>query len=88
MINITLPDGSIKEYKKGIKPIEIASSISEGLAKKTKEAVFNGHYVESNRELVEDGILGLLTERDPEIITGSLFYFYFTHFATAKYSLL
>ncbi|VEU80398.1 threonine--tRNA ligase [Haploplasma axanthum] len=66
MIKITLPDGSIKEYKKGVKPIEIASSISEGLAKKTKAAVFNGHYIESNRELVEDGILRLLTERDSE----------------------
>ena len=33
MIKITLPDGSVKEYKKGITPAEVAQSISEGLAR-------------------------------------------------------
>lgn len=68
MIKITLPDGSIKQYKKGITPYEIALDISEGLAKQTKAAIFNNEYIEINRKLEEDGILRLLTTRDKETL--------------------
>lgn len=68
MIKITLPDGSVKEFKKGITAYEVASSISEGLAKMTKAAIFNEEYVEANRKLEVDGLLKLLTKRDKELL--------------------
>lgn len=64
MIEIKFPDGSKKEYEKGITPLEIAQSIAMSLAKKAIAAVFNDAYVELSRELLEDGSLAILTERD------------------------
>jgi threonyl-tRNA synthetase len=64
MIEIKFPDGSKKAYKKGITPLEIAQSIAMSLAKKAIAAVFNDAYVELSRELLEDGSLAILTERD------------------------
>lgn len=64
MIEIKFPDGSKKEYEKGITPLEIAQSIAISLAKKAIAAVFNEAYVELSRELVEDGSLAILTEKD------------------------
>jgi threonyl-tRNA synthetase len=68
MIQIKFPDGSKKEYKKGITPLEIAQSIAMSLAKKAIAAVFNDAYVELSRELLEDGSLAILTERDEKSI--------------------
>ena len=42
MINITLPDGSVREYKVGVSAHEIALSISEGLARNVLAAEVNG----------------------------------------------
>lgn len=67
MINITFPDGSIKAFKKGISALEIAESISMSLAKKAIAAVFNKNYIELSRTLEEDGVLELLTDKDPRI---------------------
>ncbi|CCV64062.1 Threonyl-tRNA synthetase [Alteracholeplasma palmae J233] len=64
MIKITFPDGSIKEFNKGITALEVAQSISISLAKKVLAAVFNEHYIELNLPLNEDGSLELLTESD------------------------
>ncbi len=68
MINITFPDGSIKAFQKGITAFEIAESISMSLAKKAIAAVFNKDYIELSRTLHEDGILELLTDKDPRVI--------------------
>ncbi len=68
MINITFPDGSIKAFRKGITALEIAESISISLAKKAIAAVFNKDYIELSRTLDEDGILELLTDRDPRVL--------------------
>ena len=68
MIKITLPDGSIKEYNKGITAYEIAQGISQGLANKTKAAIFNEQYIGSNRPLEVDGLLRLLTKDDKETL--------------------
>lgn len=68
MIKITLPDGTIKQYKKGVTPLEIAESISSGLAKQTKAAKFNDEYIEANRPLNDDGMIKLLTKKDDELI--------------------
>ncbi|MBN3490662.1 threonine--tRNA ligase [Acholeplasma equirhinis] len=65
-MKITFPDGSIKEFNKGISPLQIAESISISLAKKVVAAKFNGHLIESNRGLLEDGSLILLTAKDKE----------------------
>ena len=57
MIKITLPDGSVKEFAKNSTPIDIAKSISEGLARNVISAKFNDTTIESTTELTEDGSL-------------------------------
>ncbi len=64
MIKITLPDGTIKEYKKGITPIDVARDISEGLARNVISAKFNDEIIETITPLNEDGVLVLLTWND------------------------
>lgn len=68
MINIKFPDGSVKSYKKGITPLEIAESIAKSLAKASLAASFNGQYIELNRKLESDGLLELITEKDKRSI--------------------
>lgn len=64
MIKITLPDGSIKEFEKSSTPIDVAKSISEGLARNVISASFNGNTVESTTPLLTDGSLTLYTFND------------------------
>jgi len=66
MINITLPDGSIKEFEEGTTPMEVAKSISEGLARNVISAKFNEETVETSTPLKTDGNLVLFTFRDEE----------------------
>ncbi len=66
MINITLPDGSVKQYPKGTNAFEIAKSISEGLARNVLSAKVNGVVMEANRPINEDATVQLLTWRDEE----------------------
>jgi threonyl-tRNA synthetase len=66
MIKITLPDGSIREFPKGVTGFEIASSISEGLARNVLAAKVNGEVVESNRPINQDATVQLLTWNDQE----------------------
>ncbi|TBW25691.1 threonine--tRNA ligase [Gramella sp. KN1008] len=66
MIKISLPDGSIKEFKKGTTPMEVAKSISEGLARNVISAKFNDTTVETTTPLNTDGDLVLFTWRDDE----------------------
>lgn len=61
MIKITLPDGSIKEFESNSTPIDVAKSISEGLARNVISASFNGKTVESSTPLRTDGSLTLFT---------------------------
>lgn len=61
MIKITLPDGTIKEYSKGSTAIDVARSISEGLARNIISAKFNETIVETVTPLTEDGTLILYT---------------------------
>ncbi len=69
MVRITLPDGDAKEYSPGICPMDIAREISEGLARKSIGALFNGKLIALDRALTTDGDLRLLTDRDPEALT-------------------
>jgi threonyl-tRNA synthetase len=64
MIAITLPDGSVKQYQKDTTPMEVAISISEGLARNVISASYNDKIVEVSTPLKEDGNLVLYTWSD------------------------
>ncbi len=66
MIKITLPDGSVKEFEKGVTSHEIAMSISEGLARNVLSAKVNGEVWDSTRPIVTDATVQLLTWNDLE----------------------
>ena len=66
MIKITLPDGAIREYAPGTSALEIAKSISEGLARKVLAANVNGQVWDATRPITEDASLKLLTWDDKD----------------------
>ena len=66
MIEIQFPDQSVRTYSEGVTPFEIASSISEGLARNVLSAKFNGQIVESVTSLHENGKIQLFTWNDQE----------------------
>ena len=66
MINITLPDGAVRQYEKGTTVLDIAKSISEGLARKVLAAEVNGEVWDTTRAINEDASLKLLTWNDQE----------------------
>ena len=68
MVRVTFPDGDAKEYPDGITPMEIAEGLSEGLARKSLGALFNGELVALDRALTTDGNIRLLTDRDTEAL--------------------
>ncbi|NCP22104.1 MAG: threonine--tRNA ligase [Zetaproteobacteria bacterium] len=87
MINITLPDGSVKVVAKNSTPYDVACQISEGLARAIVSAKFNDSVVETSTPLVQDGSLKLFTWNDDEgkqvfwhssahILAQSILYFY------------
>jgi threonyl-tRNA synthetase len=65
-IKITLPDGSVREYEKGVSGLQIALSISEGLARNVLAAKVNGEVWDSNRPIPMDATVQLLTWNDSE----------------------
>ncbi|WP_348621251.1 threonine--tRNA ligase [Pedobacter lusitanus] len=64
MINITLPDGSVRPYEKGTSAHQIALSISEGLARNVLAAEVNGEVWDSSRPIEKDSAVKLLTWND------------------------
>lgn len=66
MIKITLPDHSVREYPKGTTGLEIAQSISEGLARKVLSISVNGQVQDLTMPINEDGRVKLLTWDDRE----------------------
>jgi threonyl-tRNA synthetase len=66
MINITFPDGAVRQYEKGTTAMGIAKSISEGLAKKVLASVVNGQVWDAGRAIQEDAALQLLTWNDKD----------------------
>ena len=65
-IKITLPDASIREYENGTSALDIAKSISEGLARKVLAANINGEIWDATRAIHEDVSLKLLTWDDAD----------------------
>ena len=66
MINITLPDGSIKQVEGGTSAMDIAMSISEGLARNVLSASVNGEFWDANRSINTDSTLTLHTWNDKQ----------------------
>ena len=66
MIKVSFPDGNIKEFEKGTKVIDIAKSISEGLARKVISASYNSEVIELSTGLNDDGVIKLFTWDDDE----------------------
>jgi threonyl-tRNA synthetase len=64
MIKITLPDGSVRDYAAGTSALDIAKSISEGLARKVLAAEVNGEVWDASRPIDSDSSLKLLTWDD------------------------
>ncbi len=64
MINITLPDGSVRAYEKGTSAHQIALSISEGLARNVLAAQVNGQVWDASRPIETDASVKLLTWND------------------------
>jgi len=64
MIKITLPDGSVREYEKGTSSLQIAQSISEGLARNVLAAKVNNEVWDATRPISSDVTLNLLTWND------------------------
>lgn len=66
MINITLPDGSVRQYESGVTALDIAKSISEGLARNVLAANVNGEIWDSTRSISSDSSVKLLTWNDDD----------------------
>ena len=66
MIHITLPDGAVKQFETGSSAMDVAKSISEGLARNVLSAIVNGEVVDANRPINTDATLQLLTWNDAE----------------------
>ena len=66
MIKITFPDGAIREYESGVTALDIAKSISEGLARKVLAANVNGQVWDATRPITTEATLKLLTWTDTD----------------------
>ena len=61
MINITFPDGNVRQYESGTSALDIAKSISHGLAKKVLSANVNGEIWDATRPINKDANIQLFT---------------------------
>jgi threonyl-tRNA synthetase len=66
MIKISFPDGQVREFEQGTTPMEVALSISEGLARNVLAAKLDGEVVDANAAISGDATLQLLTWNDTE----------------------
>ncbi|HUP13574.1 MAG TPA: TGS domain-containing protein, partial [Niastella sp.] len=66
MINITFPDGAVRQYQDNITALDVAKSISEGLARKVVAAEVEGQVWDATRALSKDAHLKLVTWEDKE----------------------
>ena len=66
MLNITLPDGSIRQYESPVTVAQIAASIGSGLAKATVAGKVNGVLRDACDPITEDAAVQIITPKDPE----------------------
>lgn len=67
-INITLPDGSVKEMPDGSSTVDVAAGISAGLARNALAARFNDQLIDVYTPLTTDGALEIITNKSPEAL--------------------
>ena len=70
MINITFPDGAVREFESGVTTFEIAQSISNSLAKKALAGKFNGKLIDTTRAITEDGSIEIVTPDHEDALTS------------------
>ena len=68
MINITLPDGNIKSFDQAISGLDLARSISEGLARNCVAMEMDRRLVDLNARIDRDATVRLVTTKDPEAL--------------------
>ena len=68
MLQIELPDGSVKEVGPGSTPYDVALTIGEGLARQAVAARFEGELIDVTRPLFASGKLALITQNSPEAL--------------------
>ena len=66
MIQITFPDGSVRSYESGVTGLDVAKSISQGLAKKAVSIKVNGQVRDLSRAINDDATIQILTWDDKE----------------------
>ncbi len=66
MIRISFPDGAVREFQEGVSSLDIAKSISEGLARKVLAAKVNGEVWDATRPISMDASLNLMTWDDSD----------------------
>jgi threonyl-tRNA synthetase len=66
MVNITLPDGSVRQFDKPVTVGEIAASIGPGLAKAALGGKLDGKLVDTSESVERDAKVAIVTDRDPE----------------------
>ena len=68
-LKLKFPDGAVKSFAEGTKPLEVAESISKSLAKKSVSAKLNGNYAGMNDSIQESGDFQLITTGDDEALS-------------------
>ena len=66
MLNITLPDGSVRQYEAPVTVAQIAASIGSGLAKATVAGKVNGKLVDASDPISKDASVQIITPKDKE----------------------
>lgn len=70
MVAITLPDGAVRQFENAVTGMEVATSISEGLAKKAMAVKVNGEAWDLSRQITEDAEVAIIVrdKADPEAL--------------------
>ena len=68
MINITFPDGNIKAFEKPLSGLDVAKSISEGLARNCVAMKLDDNLTDLNATIDRDTEIRLITSKDPEAL--------------------
>ncbi len=68
LINVTLPDGAIRSFPRGIPLSEVVSSLGPGLARDAVACLVDGELLDLGRKVEKDASLRVLTEKDPEAL--------------------
>src|SRR5688572_27618413 len=66
MVNITLPDGSVRKFDNPVTVAEVAASIGPGLAKAALAGKVDGKLVDTSHRIESDARLSIVTDKDPE----------------------